>query len=194
MNELNKDFWDLKYIQKTLGWDLGEVSPPLKNYFLQLKNKSISILIPGCGNSYETDFLLEQGFTNITLIDISPTLTNELKEKYIKNDMVKIICGNFFELHATFDLIIEQTFFCALDLKLREEYCLKIKSLLSKSGKLAGLLFNTIFEKDGPPFGGSKEEYTQLFKKYFIIKTMESCYNSYVKRSNNELFFIVSLK
>lgn len=190
MEELNQEFWDLKYKEKTFGWDLGEVSPPLKNYFLQLANKSISILIPGCGNSYEADFLLNHGFTNITLIDVSPTLTKELKARHAKNPLVKIICGNFFDLIGTFDLIVEQTFFCAINPKLREEYCVKMKSLLNENGKIAGLLFDTIFEKEGPPFGGYKHEYKLLFEKYFKIKTMDTCYNSFVKRNNTELFFI----
>ena len=194
MDKFNTDFWDIKYKEKTIGWDLGEVSPPLKSYFQQLKNKSISILIPGCGNSYEADFLVEQGFTNITLIDLSPTLTNELKDRYKNNLNVKIICSNFFDFDGSFDLIIEQTFFCALDPTLREEYCIKMKSLLCKNGKLVGLLFDTVFEKEGPPFGGSQEEYKNLFEKYFLIKTMETCFNSYNKRSNTELFFIASSK
>lgn len=47
MLELNKEFWDSKYREKSFGWDLGEVSPPLKEYFNQLNDKNIAILIPG---------------------------------------------------------------------------------------------------------------------------------------------------
>ena len=45
-------------------------------------NKEAKILIPGCGNTYEAEYLLEQGFTNITVIDIAPTLVENLKKKY----------------------------------------------------------------------------------------------------------------
>ncbi|MFZ4613516.1 MAG: hypothetical protein ACOYNH_07525, partial [Bacteroidia bacterium] len=51
MNVLDQEFWDSKYREKSFGWDLGEVSPPLKEYFNQLEDKNIAILIPGCGNS-----------------------------------------------------------------------------------------------------------------------------------------------
>jgi hypothetical protein len=48
------------------------VSPPIKAYIDTLKNKDIAILIPGCGNTYEAAYLLlEQGFTNVTVIDIA---------------------------------------------------------------------------------------------------------------------------
>jgi SAM-dependent methyltransferase len=173
---------------------LGEISPPLKEYFNQLEDKNIAILIPGCGNSYETQYLLEMGFTNITLIDISPTLTNELRKKFKNNKSVKVMCEDFFEHNGQYDLVVEQTFFCAINPTLREKYCVKTKQLLLKNGKLAGLLFDIVFEKVGPPFGGSKEEYTQLFSKYFNIKTIENCYNSFFKRANTELFFIAHQK
>jgi SAM-dependent methyltransferase len=194
MNVLDQEFWDSKYREKSFGWDLGEISPPLKEYFNQLEDKNIAILIPGCGNSYETQYLLEMGFTNITLIDISPTLTNELRKKFKNNKSVKVMCEDFFEHNGQYDLVVEQTFFCAINPTLREKYCVKTKQLLLKNGKLAGLLFDIVFEKVGPPFGGSKEEYTQLFSKYFNIKTIENCYNSFFKRANTELFFIAHQK
>jgi hypothetical protein len=84
-------------------------------------------------------------------------------------------------------LIIEQTFFCALPPAMREQYVLKMHQLLSKGGKLAGLLFNKKFE-GGPPFGGSQAEYEQLFKDHFDFLKMELSQNSIFKRANSELF------
>lgn len=49
--ELNETFWDNRYKKYDIGWDLGDVSTPLKAYFNQLENKNLKILIPGCGNS-----------------------------------------------------------------------------------------------------------------------------------------------
>ena len=50
---LSEEFWDQKYQNNKIGWDLGEVSPPLRAYFDQLENKGQTILIPGGGHSYE---------------------------------------------------------------------------------------------------------------------------------------------
>ena len=77
-----------------------------------------------------------------------------------------MILGAFFEHKGNYDLIIEQTFFCALPPTMRQKYVWKMHQLLRDSGKIVGLLFNKIFES-GPPFGGSKAEYVSLFKDAF---------------------------
>src|SRR5690554_7282879 len=46
---LGKRFWDIKYISNQIGWDMGEVSPPIKEYIDQIENKDLAILIPGGG-------------------------------------------------------------------------------------------------------------------------------------------------
>lgn len=191
VKELGQQFWDERYRTNETGWDLGTVSPPLKAYIDQLENKNLRILIPGCGNTYEAEYLLQQGFTNVTLIDIAPTLVNNLKEKFKNNKNIRILLGDFFEHQGKYDLILEQTFFCALNPSLRKQYRDKMLTLLEPGGKLAGLLFNKVFEKEGPPFGGSKEEYEQLFKTGFSLLTFEACYNSVVPRAGWELFIIL---
>ncbi len=143
----------------------------------------------------EAEYLLKQGFTNITLIDISPVLVSAIQKKlsaYIKNQL-HVICDDFFNLTKSFDLILEQTFFCALDPGLREKYAAKMFELLKPGGKIVGVLFNRSFE-GGPPFSGSKQEYEELFKNKFEIKTMEECYNSISPRKGSELFIILVKK
>lgn len=189
--DLGQQFWDNQYQSNSTGWDLGAVSPPLKAYIDQLQNKNLRILIPGCGNTYEAEYLLQRGFTNVTLIDIAPTLVNKLKEKFKDNTSINILLGDFFEHSGTYDLILEQTFFCALNPSLRTAYRDKMLTLLAPGGKLVGLLFNKVFEKEGPPFGGSKDEYEQLFKTGFRLLTFDACYNSVAPRAGAELFIIL---
>jgi SAM-dependent methyltransferase len=184
---LDQEYWDTQYKTNATGWDLGKVSPPIKEYIDTLENKDIRILIPGCGNSYEAEYLLNQGFTNVTVIDIAPTLIENLQEKFKNNPNIKIVLGDFFEHQGEYDLIIEQTFFCALPPTMREKYVRKMHQLLSVNGKLVGLLFNKTFET-GPPFGGSQSEYNQLFKNYFEFLQMDLCHNSIKPRANSELF------
>jgi len=189
MTTLDNSYWSNRYANNDTGWDTGSITPPLKAYFDQLDDKAISILIPGCGNSYEAEYLLQNGFINITLIDISEVLCNNLKERlapHLSNGL-QIICGDFFEHEAQYDLIIEQTFFCALEPSLRKVYAAKMPQLLKPAGKLVGLLFSRNFE-GGPPFGGNETEYRQLFEPYFDIQLMEPCYNSIKPREGAELF------
>jgi hypothetical protein len=67
-------------------------------------------------------------------------------------------------------------------------------NLLSESGKISGLLFNFPLTEEGPPFGGSQEEYVNLFSNRFSIKTLELAYNSIKPRANKELFFTFEKK
>ncbi|WP_348825450.1 methyltransferase domain-containing protein [Flavobacterium aestuarii] len=187
MKNSNQNFWDNKYKDNTLGWDLGTISPPIKSYIDTLENKNLRILIPGCGSSYEAAYLLQQGFANITVIDIAPTLVENLKMRFKDNPDLNIILGDFFTHQGEYDLIIEQTFFCALPPAMRQEYVSKMHQLLSKEGKIAGLLFNKIFESS-PPFGGSQEEYEMLFGNTFNFIKMEACQNSAAPRAGTELW------
>lgn len=184
---LDKIYWDSQYQSNTTGWDLGEISPPLKTYIDTLKDKTIRILIPGCGNTYEADYLLVRGFTNITVIDIAPTLVENLKIKFKDNPKINIVLGDFFEHQGEYDIIIEQTFFCALPPTMRQKYVWKMHQILAKKGKIAGLLFNRTFES-GPPFGGSQEEYNLLFQHAFDFLKMEVSQNSATPRAGSELF------
>ncbi|MFN8353718.1 MAG: methyltransferase domain-containing protein [Spirosomataceae bacterium] len=188
---LDQQYWDNRYQASQTGWDIGYVSPPLKAYFDQLTDKHQPILIPGCGNAYEAMYLLQQGFTNLTLVDISPTLVDNLRSlltTYLSSGL-RIECQDFFEHTGSYALIVEQTFFCALDPSYRSAYVQKMHQLLQPQGKLVGLLFDKAFE-GGPPFGGNKAEYEALFGPYFEMKTMAKAYNSIPPRAGAELFCI----
>ena len=188
-------YWNSLYQQKETRWDIGYPSTPLKEYIDQVTDKNQSILIPGCGNSYEAEYLLQNGFTNITLIDIASLLTAALEKKFNNylNKELTIITGDFFELSNQYDLIFEQTFFCALDPSLRKSYVKKMYELLKPGGILVGVLFNRSFE-GGPPFGGTQKEYEELFKEKFEIIKLEPCYNSIEPRAGSEVFINVKRK
>ncbi len=187
---LNEFYWDQRYLLAETGWDIGAVSTPHKTYIDQLSNKTLRILIPGAGNSYEAIYLAEKGFTDITIVDISGVLVKELQAKISKKyPAIKIIHSDFFQHEGVYDLILEQTFFCALEPIFRPNYVVHIKKLLSDNGKLVGLLFQKSFDKN-PPFGGDINAYRQLFAKAFRTKVLETCYNSIPARAGSELFMI----
>jgi len=187
-NSTVSDFWDNCYLNNETGWDMHQVSPPLKGYIDSLENKDLKILIPGCGNAYEAEYLLEKDFKNITLIDFSTVVTNRLKEKY-KDKPIKILNENFFDHHSKYDLILEQTFFCAIDPTLREKYVEKCYDLLNEVGKIAGVFFNKKFTQSEPPFIANDDEYKKLFQPFFTFLKFETCNNSVAPRMGYELFF-----
>lgn len=191
---LDLSYWDMQWQNQKTGWDIGYASPAIKAYMEQYQDKNAAILIPGCGNAYEAEFLLDSGFTNITLLDIAPSAVEKMKEKFAHAPQIQILCGDFFQHEGQYDLIIEQTFFCALDPVKRSSYVDKMHSLLSENGKIIGLLFDTVFEADGPPFGGKAEEYRTLFEEKFKIRNLDTCYNSIAPRNGKEVFINFSKK
>ena len=192
-DKLDAGYWSKRFEDQDTPWDIGHVSTPLKEYIDQLTDRQLAILIPGCGNGYEAKYLLANGFTNITVIDISPVLTQQLAHRFASytGKQLTIITGDFFTSEGQFDLVLEQTFFCALNPSLREKYVTHMHYLLKPGGKLAGLLFNKVFTNQGPPFGGSMEEYRALFGPFFNISTMAPCYNFIAPRDGAECFIVL---
>lgn len=184
----NEAYWNRRYEQKQTGWDIGYASTPLVEFAESIQKKDIKILIPGCGNAYEASRLYDLGFQEITLLDIAPALTKVLEERFADLP-IQVITDDFFTHQGQYDLILEQTFFCALDPALRSAYVQKMHELLGPGGLLTGVLFDRDFE-GGPPFGGNENEYRMLLAPYFEIRKMEPCYNSIPPRAGTELFFI----
>ena len=188
--KLNNAYWENRYFNNETGWDVGKITKPLKEYIDQIEDKSIKILIPGAGNSYEFEYLINNGFENIYVLDFAQSPLDNIKKRIPNCTATQLLKSDFFEHEGSYDLILEQTFFCALDPSLRKEYVQKMQSLLNPNGKLVGLLFQFPLTEVGPPFGGSKEEYELLFTNDFEIKLLETANNSIKARQGNELFFI----
>lgn len=185
---LSEHFWNEKYEKCETGWDIGYIATPLKNYFDQLADKNINIIIPGCGNAYEAEYLHQLRFKNVYLLDFSKHALQQFKQRVPTFPEHNLICEDFFKHQGTYDLMIEQTFFCALHPSLRAKYAQHTAEILKPKGKLVGLLFDDILNTDHPPFGGNKEEYLTYFSPYFDVAIMETATNSIPPRAGRELF------
>ena len=184
----DEQYWTERYDAGKDGWDLGCISPPIKEYIDQLTNKDIKILIPGAGNSHEAEYIHNQGFTNLYVCDISNVPLDNLKDRVTTFPKDNLIHGNFFEIQDEFDLVLEQTFFCALNPLLRQDYIEQMSKIIKPKGSLIGLLFSMEFDKEGPPFGGVINNYKAMFSKKFDIKVITPCTNSIESRMGSELF------
>ena len=190
MEILDQDYWQNLYKTKEIGWDIGEISNPLKVYFDQIEDKTLKILIPGGGNAYEAEYLHINGFGNVFLLDWAEAPLANFKKRVASFPENHLVNANFFDYSDQFDLIIEQTFFCAINPSLRPQYVKQMHNLLKPDAKLVGLYFGIEFEKEGPPFGGNQASYEKLFKEYFQTVVLEPCHNSIKPRQGSELFAI----
>ena len=194
-NSLDNSFWNIRYQNNQTGWDLGEISNPIKKWFDNQENKKINILIPGAGKGHEVKYGFENGFGNIFYMDFSSRAADLFKEICPGFPKDQILIGDFFSLKKPlfFDVIIEQTFFCAIDPTLRPNYIKKTNEILKENGKIIGLLFNREFDTNGPPFGGTEKEYRGLFNSKFNFKKFENSLLSTLPRKEYE-FWIELIK
>lgn len=192
--ELNESYWTQRYLEDKTGWDIGYASPAITHFMDQIEDKNAEILIPGCGNAYEAAYLWSNGFKNVYLLDLSELPLLKFAEQNPDFPKEQLLRQDFFALNKTFDIVIEQTFFCALQPVLRKKYVEKMQQIVKSDGCLVGLLFNDPLYEDHPPFGGNKEEYQHLFYSKFTILKMETAYNSIPQRKERELFILMQPK
>ena len=189
---MEKEFWEQRWKEGNTGWDIGYPAPAIMKYLDSITDKSINILIPGCGNAYEAQGIYDLGYKNIWVIDITAQAVTSFADRCPDFPRNQIIHGDFFdckelEEQGGFDLIIEQTFFCAIHPQQRDNYCRRMAELMREEGQLVGLLFDFPLDS-GPPFGGSRKEYQDRFSRYFSEVKIESCQNSIQPRLNRELW------
>lgn len=148
-------------------------------------------MIPGCGEAYEAEYLWKNGFENVYVADISKKPLENFIKRVPDFPEAQLLHTNFFDLKMQFDLIIEQTFFCALHPSERLNYARKTADLLKPGGKLVGVLFDDPLFDDHPPYGGKKEDYLPFFEPFYTIHVFERCYNSIKPREGRELFILL---
>lgn len=192
---LNDAFWNERWLTNETQWDIGYPAPAIVEFVNTLPDKSIRILIPGCGNAYEAEYLHENGFVNVFVVDYAGEALRRFAQRVPSFPKNHLLESDFFLLDAgKFDLIIEQTFFCAIDPSLRKKYEEKMHAILNEKGVLAGLLFTSVPNEEGPPFPGSESEYKSLFGTRFTIRKMEHCRNSIKPREGRELWIELERK
>jgi len=181
-------YWDDRYSKSDSPWDIGAPSTPLATYLDGLTDKSLRILIPGAGRAYEAEHAHRVGFTHVFPMDFTGAPLEALRKRCPDFPVGNLLVGDFFAHDGQYDLILEQTFFCALDPSLRAQYVEHMARLLKPGGKLVGVLFDSVPNPVGPPFGGSEAEYRALFRLFFPDVSLERCYNSIPPRAGRELW------
>jgi len=182
-------YWDDRYKNDEFGWDIGYANPAILDYFENVP-KEAHILIPGCGLAHEGEALWLAGFRNLYLMDFAETSRDRFLRRVPTFPINQFWRGDFFSLQRPqkFDYVVEQTFFCAIDPKMRSQYAEKMIELLNPGGKLVGVMFNVPLNEDHPPFGGSKAEYESVFSKHFDNLSFIPCDKSIPQRAGRELW------
>ena len=147
---LDSNYWSNRYQTGDTGWNVGKPTTPIKEFVDSLTDKNLKILLPGAGMGYEAAYLWEQGFRKVFVCDWAAEAFEHLKKICPQFAVNQLITGDFFLINDTFDLILEQTFFCAIDRNLRPKYAQKTSELLHTEGGAGGS-----FIQQRIPFGAT---------------------------------------
>src|SRR5688572_17594646 len=118
----DESYWEARWQKGATGWDIGHASPAITSYFDLILDKEARILFPGCGSAWEGEYLHKQGFKNISLLDISALARQSFLSRVPSFNPDHYETGDFFSFKGSFDYVVEQTFFCAIDPNLRSLY------------------------------------------------------------------------
>jgi SAM-dependent methyltransferase len=188
--EPDAPFWNGRYLAGELGWDLGEPSPP----FVRLHRDGViappcRVAVPGCGQGWEVAWLAAQGYA-VTGIDFAPAALAAARERAREAGVApELVQADLLDLPEAlagrFDLVLEQTCFCAIAPRRRPEYVQAVHRLLAPGGRLIGLFYACKGE-DGPPFGTSPGEVRRLFADRFAVRSLALTPHSHPRRLGEE--------
>lgn len=171
-------------------WEKGEASPGLTDFLATHPELARGkVCVPGCGTGHDVREWARAGFA-VTGYDIAPSAIRLCRERTVAAGLAaQFELGNFLEDEPTerFDWLFEHTLFCAIDLADREDYVRAILRWLKPGGDYLAVNY-MIPDKDGPPFGTTREELWRRFSPHFDL-IQESVPRSYPNRTGLELMF-----
>ena len=153
-------FWTNIYQTETPGWELGTETPILPVVLPQLKLSKCRVLVLGCGSGHDAAYLARQGFV-VTAVDFSEEAIQRARANYASQSGLTIVQADAFNLpekfNASFDLVFEHTFYCAVSPDRRDELVDQWRRVLTPvvSCWVCSLCMKN---RVGPPFGGSEWE------------------------------------
>ncbi|MBL8517485.1 MAG: methyltransferase domain-containing protein [Betaproteobacteria bacterium] len=164
------DFWDVRYREQFSPWDAGGVPASLKRW-AAAEPAPRSVLIPGCGSAWEVEFFAALGWP-VLAIDFSPAAV-EAARRTLGPLADKVVQADFFGgtfTPASFDLIYERAFLCALPRRLWSDWAARCHALLKPTGRLVGFFYDDDSER-GPPFGLRAGELADLMRDRFTLES-----------------------
>ena len=188
--ELNNNYWDQRYQLDNTPWDLGSYSPSLIYLAERYAQVDSAILLPGAGLGHDLMELYRRGFHRTVALDWSAEVVDRLRQTDPKLPVESVIHADFFQHAGCYDLILEQTFFCALHPSQRFDYINHMSTLIKPGGILAGVWFVFPLTDQGPPFGGQAAEYRQLLACKFDLLRFERCRFSVPERWGKEWLIV----
>jgi SAM-dependent methyltransferase len=191
---MNAD-WEDRYKAQDMPWEKGEPSPGLIDFLAGHPQLPLgTVLVPGCGTGHDARAWAAAGFA-VTGYDIAPSAIRLSREKTASAGLrAEFIQGDFLcdPPPQPFDWIFEHTLFCAIQPRQRGDYVQAITRWLKPGGSYLAVNY-LIPDRDGPPFGTTRQELWERFSERFDLLE-EWVPRSYPNRTGLELMLWWRLK
>nr|CAN68137.1 hypothetical protein VITISV_035654 [Vitis vinifera] len=158
--------WEEKWQQGLTPWDLGKATPIIEHLHQAGALPNGRTLIPGCGRGYDVVAIAcPERF--VVGLDISDSAIKKAKESSSSSWNAShfiFLKADFFTWNPTelFDLIIDYTFFCAIEPDMRPAWASRMQQLLKPDGELLTLMFPISDHTGGPPYKVSIADYEKV--------------------------------
>jgi len=166
--------WNDRYVEGRTGWDLGAAPPALLREIRAAMDRHtergggrrLRVLVPGCGRGHDALAWARAGaevvgmdFARLAVKDATALAEREgLPVRYVEANVLELDAA----FVAAFDLVWEQTCFCAIPLESRRGYAIAMSEALDQEGELLGLFWNHGNE-GGPPFDVTPDHVLEAF-------------------------------
>ncbi len=185
---MSQQYWEERYQTHEMPWEKGAPSPGLVDFLASNLNlPGETVCVPGCGTGHDVREWAKAGFRAYGY-DIAPsairlgrerTRAAGLQAEFRQLDFLRE------EPPFPFDWLFEHTLFCAIQPIERELYVNAVRRWLKPGGHFLAVNY-LIPDRDGPPFGTTRQELWQRFSPHFDLQA-EWVPRSYPNRTGLEL-------
>ena len=201
---MTQEDWRARYESADTPWDLGRAHPELQARIrageLTPPHKRARALVPGCGHGHDALALCAAGWSVtaldcVALVAADGGLGAQLREGLAQSGGSLEICDALaFAGEQAFDLVLEHTFFCAIEPSARPAWGRLVRGALAPEGQLAVLLFpgNKPIEEGGPPHRYGAQDLQEVLGAEFSLTQDELISPTVTKRSWEERWLIFS--
>jgi methyl halide transferase len=185
---MSQEYWEQRYQTHDMPWEKGEASPGLVDFLAAHSELPRgTVCVPGCGTGHDVRAWAQAGFSAYGF-DIAPSGISLAREKTAAAGLTATFqLADFLrdEPPFQFDWLFEHTLFCAIQLEERDAYVRAVQRWLKPTGQYLAVNY-LIPDKDGPPFGATRDELWQRFSPHFNLAG-EWVPRSYPNRTGLEL-------
>ncbi|MEB3245398.1 MAG: methyltransferase domain-containing protein [Vampirovibrionales bacterium] len=168
--------WQTRYCTQNTPWDLNQPARAFEalatqGWFSGRLNlpDSVQVLVPGCGRGHDAACFARAGH-QVTGLDFSAEAIAQAQQQY--GSHARFVVADAFDETAlppaSFDAVIEHTFFCAIEPTHHAAYLQAVLRWLKPGGRLYGI-FWLHGKPGGPPFSTTLEALQTLFTAAFKI-------------------------